>query len=353
MVKFSEIINASIEWTGTLLFRPFKAKKWLILAFIALLAGAITGGCQTGSAFPQKEKPKKAEAASALQEKQSPRTLEEILNGVFRQLKDPWVRNILIVITALLCALIIVMMWLSSRFSFIFLESVIKNDASIKIPFRENKALGNSLFGFSLWLSAIFLFSTGALIGICIYTLIRMGVFNKLSALGIIRILMICLPFIFLLLALIIAASLVGLIVKDFVIVVMYKDKIKIMQAWLKVMAILKANKLDIVKYILIKIGLGLCSGIINSLLSVVGFIGALLPIGLVAGLSYVIYLILPRAWHAFYFSALTLLGAPALLFLFYCLMCLSLPFAVFFRTLSLKFMGRLDPHYNLFQLNQ
>ena len=41
---FTEIISASVEWTKTVLFRPFSIKKWLLLYFIALLAFQLQGG---------------------------------------------------------------------------------------------------------------------------------------------------------------------------------------------------------------------------------------------------------------------------------------------------------------------
>jgi hypothetical protein len=67
MVDFSELIKASAEWTITVLFRPFSPKKWIILGFVALLAGYLTGGGGHGSFGGNKSKEKgrisQAEAA--------------------------------------------------------------------------------------------------------------------------------------------------------------------------------------------------------------------------------------------------------------------------------------------------
>jgi hypothetical protein len=43
------------------------------------------------------------------------------------------------------------------------------------------------------------------------------------------------------------------------------------------------------------------------------------------------------------------IVAIPIVLFLWYCFMCMYLPFAVFFRTFSVKFFGKLDSRYNLF----
>jgi hypothetical protein len=351
MVKFSEIINASIEWTGTVLFRPFSPKKWLILTFIALWAGAITGGSWNVQ-LPGAQNRKEIRTAEASEVSQSTQTIEERINEVLARLGKPAVITLFVMLDVLIVSGFILLMWLGCRFAFIFLENVVKNDASIKIPFRENKILGNSLFLFSLASAAVFLFLLGVLIGGYILALVKLGVFSKSATIGIMKIILVSLPFLLVFLCVLFIAIIIYSFTHDFVLAVMFKDKIRIMQAWPKIIALMKAHKSEMVKYVLLKIGLGICSGIIGGILSLIAMMGLLLPLGLVAGVFYIIYLILPQAQHFFYFIILGIVGIPTLSFLIFGLMCLQLPFAVFFRSFSLKFLGRLKEHYNLFALH-
>ncbi len=350
MIKFTEIINASMEWTATMLFRPFDPKKCLILTFIAFLAGSVAGfgGSSLGSDTGRQEGVKEEQAVETAQTPQTD-SPGEFLGAVMAWFKKLPTVTLLVIIILVLLGLFLVMGWLSSRFAFIFLEDVIKNDASIRKPFKENKILGNSLFKFSLAALAAFLFLSGTIVGGYVFTLNKMGVFRKPMETGIGKVILASAPFAIAFLSLLLVAILIYLILYDFVLVVMFKDKIKIMQAWPRMITLLKAYPALMVKYVLIKIALGFCSGIITYIASLIGVIGLILPVGLVAGVFYIIYRLLPLALHLPYIILVVAIGVPVVAFLLYTLTCVYLPFAVFFRTFSLKFLGRLEPHYNLF----
>ncbi|KPK98305.1 MAG: hypothetical protein AMJ95_04915 [Omnitrophica WOR_2 bacterium SM23_72] len=350
MIKFTEIISASVEWTTTLLFRPFNPKKWLILTFIALMAGSISGfggnylagdtGRQEGVEVAQA-----IELVDALQE-DSP---GDSLSAALESLNKPSTVTLFMVIIPLLLGLFLVIMWLSSRFAFIFLESVVENDASIRVPFRENKILGNSLFKFSLVASAAFLSFSGIMIVGYFFTLSKMGVLRKSMETVIGKVILVSVPFALAFLSLLLIAILIYLIVHDFVLVAMFKDKIKISQALPRIIALMKAQPVLMVKYVLIKAGLGICSAVISYIVSFIAIIGLILPVGLVIGIFYMLYRLLPAVLHLPYTILMYALGLPVAAFLLYAMLCLYLPFAVFFRTFSLKFLGQVDPQYNLF----
>lgn len=355
MVKFTEVIEASIEWTTTVLFRPFSPKKWLILAFSAWMAGYIVGSSANfGNSYEKKEaeaketSPISALTADAQETKQSPpNTLKERLGNLFGGAMPV---TFVIIIVLLILAFVLLIMWLNSRFSFVFLDNVINNDASIKAPFKAYKERGNSLFLFYLSFTGINVAAAGLIILACFMHLAKIGVFNKAITPGFKQIFLTCLPYGLVLLLFFIAAAIISLIVRDFVTMVMLREKIRFLAAWPKVIAIINANKKDFIKYIFILIGLGICCGIIGTILYFACFIGLLLPAGITALIFYLIYLVIPAGLRFIYFVLLVIVLTPAALCLFYCLMCLNLPFAVFFRTLSLKFFGRLNPHYNLFE---
>lgn len=362
MVKITEIMGGAIEWTAAVLFRPFNPKKWLILGFVAWMAGyAMSGGNLNLSRAYNKEKTKKAEAAQTSQvtppqlskqkaKQQSPASVsKDILNQVSAQaIRHPVVTVLLVMLTLLFMVTVI---WLNSRFSFVFLEDVVNNDAAVRIPFKKHKKLGDSLFTFNLIYSLIHLVLFFLPIVLCIMAIARLGVFDKANTAGLKQVFFTCLPYALWLLFVLFSSSIISFITTNFVLVVMFKDKIKILEAWLRSLAIINANKLEVIKYLFVFLGLNFCARILCGLLSLAVFAGLSLPLGAVALLFIFIFHFIPVAQRLLYFIALFILVTPLALFLSYGLICLSLPFGVFFRTLSLKFIARLYPGYNLFRL--
>ncbi|MDP2923361.1 MAG: hypothetical protein Q8O30_06560 [Candidatus Omnitrophota bacterium] len=364
MVNFTEIISASYEWTATVLFRPFNIKKWLLLGFIALMAGALGsgGGNSGGSSHYKEDKTQEVQAAEITTDTASITANDKSSQGYLssnakeefvsflRSLKNPEIIRIIIIIATVLLIIFIVMSWLGSRFSFIFLEDVIKNDASIRVPFRENKIIGNSLFSFNIVFMFMSMLLAGLIIFMCVSSLIKIGIFTKTSETGFLKILGVCLPSILLFILLIIIAAIIYLIVNDFVLAVMLREKIKFLQAWKKTLAILGLNKINFILYILIKIGLNICASLIYLIVYLASLFGILFPTMACISVFYFIYRIIPDGLQIFYIVILLIIAIPLAIFLIYCLLCLYLPFAIFFRTLSVKFLGRLNPRYNLFK---
>ncbi len=194
MVKFGEIITASLEWTTAVLFRPFSPKKWLILTFIAFLAGAIAGGNSNLNFRERNNRTKEVSAAQQYEQKSfqtakisSPKqklaSRKEVENFFKKAAAGP---AIFIISLAVIAGIIlfIILLWLCSRFYFIFLEDVVKNDASIVVPFKNNKTIGNSFFKFDL----IFIFLVICIVAFIAFlgfvSLSNIGAFNKNASIG-------------------------------------------------------------------------------------------------------------------------------------------------------------------------
>ncbi|MBU1726784.1 MAG: hypothetical protein KJ880_04055 [Candidatus Omnitrophica bacterium] len=360
MVSFSDLISASIEWTGLVLFRPFKLKKWLILTFVALLSGSLVGGgCNFNLPYNTGTKPKQeiskplksqTETASVNQADNLTRKgpLKE-LKSKFSQLYRQKAVFLIIAIGLILLAFFLIITWLSCRLDFIFLEDVIRNDASIKGPFFRNKILGNSLFSFYLVFLTIFLAALAADI------LLAVHVFQSqnLSSSGFGKAAVALLPFSLLFILLLLLFWIITFMAINFVIPVMFKDRINVMKAWPVVLAIIRSNKLLVFKYFLIRFALGICALFINILLVLAVAFGIIIPLILIMFLVSFIYNSISHALQPFFIVLTALIGLPILLSIWYFTTCLGLPFAVFFRTFSVKFLGKADGRYNLFNFGK
>jgi hypothetical protein len=361
MVKFSEIISASIEWATTVLFKPFVPKKWLILGFSALLAGYLSGsGCHANNwGNSNTKKSQKAVAAQNLkqapaQETKKPEDFDIKKARLFllNELKNPFSVASAIAVLLVVLGGILLITWLHARFSFVFLENVVNNDASIRMPFRAYAGEGDSFFLLSMLLCVIFMAIFISLGVGCFLALGKIGFFAKASPPAVKTIILTCLPYGLGVLALMILGVVVDFIVYDFAPVVMFSERISARQGVLKILSLVKVNLGDVTGYFFIKLGLKICASIICGMISLGVFFGLLLPGGLVVLAGVGIYHIIPKLMHMPFLVLAWVLGIPVLAFVFYCRQLFYLPFGVFFRTFSLKFLARLDSRYNLFQLN-
>lgn len=348
MINFTDLINASLEWTAAVLFRPFRVKKWIILTLVAMLAGQL-GGNNFNFNNSYNTKQKEAQAITTQDnlpkpvvsspEVSTPPASQDNTGGVL-------VFTIVFLLVVIL-PLLILMVWISSRFSFIFIDNVSKNDASIRNPFKTNKISGNSLFLFTLLFAFLFFGLMGLDIYLCFAKLKAIGALVKGSQVGILKIFLTCLPYLGFLFLIMLLAGLVHLFVHDFVILIMSRDKAKILSSFAKAATLVNKHKGVFIKYIFVKIGLVICAAIIHSIASLMATFGLFFPVLISIGLFSLLY----SASHLLFFILLIFIGIPLALIFIYFFMCLGLPFAVFFRTFSIKFMGRISPEYNLFQL--
>ncbi|MDD5546093.1 MAG: hypothetical protein PHO67_02885 [Candidatus Omnitrophica bacterium] len=346
MVDFGAIIGGSAEWTKQVLFKPFNFKKWMVLAFIAIMAGAMSHGCNlnsggNGSHYEQKqEQQESAERKPGSSAQSCAPSAEE--TGI--------IIAVVAVIAVIIIAVALVLMWLCSRFSFVFLEDVIKNDASIKAPFGANADAGNSFFRFNLVFTAAFLAILGFLAYLVVAALVRSGLINVSDPTPkqVLEIIMMLLPALIIGSILFIITGIVALITVDLVIPIMYKERIRVLAAWGKAWALVKRNAGNLIVYILIKMGLGIAAGIAYILAFIAGFIIVAIPVALVVLVLWFIQKTVPGIAILPYWIFFGVVLTPVCLFLLYCLMALNLPFAVFFRTYSLKFLEKLDPRYAL-----
>ncbi len=351
MVEFGAIIGESAEWTKFALFKPFNFKKWMALTFIALMAGSMSNGCNfnTGSGwnnshhYEQKQAQAPQGAAGGQAQAVTPLMTQKPSH------EDVVLISVVIgTIIIFIFVIVILFSWLASRFSFVFLEDVIKNEASIDGPFAANADVGNSYFRFNIVFIAVFLAIFGFLMYLAVAALIKSGLVNTSSPSPeqVIKIILMLIPVILAALALFTITAVISLIMKDLAVPIMYKERIRSLAAWGKSWELIKKNAGDFTVYVLIKMGLGIGAGIVYLLAFIAGFLIVAIPVALVVFALWLITKTVPGIAILPYWIFFGVILAPVCLFLLYCLMALNLPFAVFFRTYSLKFLEKLDPQY-------
>jgi hypothetical protein len=294
-IAYFEPLSRAWERMKHILWRPFDLAKWLVLGFscwLASLANSSSGGgwnwIVDESDFPGRRTFYRDTGS-----------FEEIGGALI------WLPLIFIVIMAI-AAILVLVLWLSSRSKLIYLDNVVHDRAQIVEPWHRLRDLGNSLF---LWrLGFVVACGLVALVLLLLFfapaaTLSFSDALSGLSYAAMVFgiIIMICFGLI---------AAFVGLMLEAFVIPIMYKFEIKATEAWSYFLPWLKTRPWQFVLY---------------ALFVVVLVFVFLVVFALICALTCCIV-------------ALPYVGTVILL-----------PFYVTYRLFSVEFLAQFDPGFDLF----
>jgi MFS family permease len=279
------------------LFKPFDLHKWLIIGFNAFLAGLIGGPRSSGS--------------SGWREDASFREFLGFPNKAWGWLTDHpgWFIGI-VFIGMFVIILVIILIWLSSRGTFMFLDNVVHDRAEVAKPWNRYRTEGNSLF---LWRLVFILICTVLFTSYIIFFFITASNLYKGSYYERVPVVFIvAMALLFILTAIVI--GFISMFLNSFVAPIMYKSNIKATQAWGSFLSLFKRYPFHFILYGLLVFVLGILAVI---------FIA-------VAGL-------------------LTCCVGFLLLIIPYIGTVITLPIWYTFRAFSLEFLAQFGPEYELF----
>ncbi len=279
------------------LFKPFDLHKWFIIGFSAFLARLTEGPRSSGSSGWRGDT-----------------SFSEFLglpNKAWEWLMSHpgWFIGI-VFIGMFIIILGVILIWLSSRGTFMFLDNVVHDKAEIAKPWKRYSMEGNSLF---LWRLVFILICTILFTSYIIFfftTASRLynGSYNERVPVFLI----VVMSFLFILTAIVI--GFISTFLNSFVAPIMYKKNIKATQAWSRFLSLFKRYPFHFILYGLLLFMLAILSlifiAIAGLLTCCVGFLLLIIPyIGTV----------------------------------------ITLPIWYTFRAFSLEFLAQFDPEYELF----
>ena len=253
-IAFFEPLNRAWERMKHILWRPFDLAKWLVLGFSAWLAGLADGAGGGGwkYVFDEEDFPGRHAIHSG--------------GDAFRDAGEAliWLPIIFVVIMAI-AAILLVVLWLSSRAKFIYLDNVIHNRAQIVEPWHRLRDLGNSLF---LWRLG-FVVACGLIVLVLLLLFFAPAATLSFSdaLAGLSYAAMIFGVLIMIVLGLI--AAFVALLLEGFVIPIMYKFDLKATEAWRYFLPWIKSRPLPFVLYGLFVLVLGFLVVVVFGILCV------------------------------------------------------------------------------------
>ncbi len=282
-----------------MLFNPFDLGKWLVIAFSAWLASLAGGGGGGGMRF----NPRRDHVASL----HVRRSLREAWS--FLQSHPAW-RTWIILGVAALVALGLVLVWISSRGKFVFLDNVAHDRARIADPWRRYARVADSLFAWRL----CFLLACLAAIAALAATAWAAAGGPSGFGFGSARAIAITVVAGFALVMVGIACAYVSLFLDGFIVPIMYKNEIGAVEAWRRFAPWLERHLGAFLLYGLFVLGLFVVVG------------AGVVAVGLMTCCVGLLLVILPYV------------GTVVLL-----------PFIVTYRALSVEFLGQFDAAFLVF----
>jgi hypothetical protein len=215
MISITDPIRPAIAHTKRILFEPFRAGKWFVLGFSAFLAQLGTGGT-----FNFNGNPFSRPSRGALPD------FTRITTWISEHL--PLVLALGMVLFVLILALSVLFQWLSSRGQFMFLDGVVRDRAQVVEPWTRLQQPGNRLFRFRLMLlltGLALLIVCGGLGALIALPDLHARTFGRHALSGILIAGGLLILGIF-------SISLIGLLLRDFVVPIMYRRDLGTSAAW-------------------------------------------------------------------------------------------------------------------------
>lgn len=216
-ISFVEPLSRAWERMRRMLFAPFELARWLVLGFSAWLAGLASSDWGTKLA---------GNAPDSIDEhKLVPFKFGELTDAITDHLV--WLPLILLAVLVAM-AVLIALLWVSSRGKLVFLDNVVHERAAIVEPWKRLGKLGDSLFWWRLGFAVIVLGLVLSVLAVILLPAAAASVADTLSGLSIAAILLGALA----LAVVAVAALLILLLLESFVVPLMYRFDLTATAAW-------------------------------------------------------------------------------------------------------------------------
>jgi hypothetical protein len=316
-----DIINNTFELTKKLLF-PIKKKYWFKMGLVSLLSSKNSFGGNSGSGFNRSDLPEDLSSIN----------ISEINSKALDALKK---YGIFIGIGISLLFLIgLFFSYITSIFTFIFIDGVVNKKIEIKKSLKKTKSIGTSLFLFKLILGLLNL----AIIITIFSPLILSFLNNNLKQFKFL--LLIPMTLIFILVQ--IFFGIVNFLVYDFLVLIMFYKNKPVKPAWKYFKKIASKKKLEIFLYWLMKIVLGIGAGIFSVFVVLFLMLGFLIIAAIIFGIGFLIY-ILVKSLLLFLIVLGVIMGIILFFAFIYFAAVFTLPVKVFFQYYAILMIEKLE----------
>ncbi len=315
-----------------MLFRPFRFGLWARLAVVSVVTGELaTGGAgSSGWNLPSHQGGQRWPGGL----------------GLVAQPGWEWVRDYLHWIAlggAVLFALLLLWIYVECIYRFILFDAVLNDQCRLREGWRRWRERGRRYFRWLIGFSLVALVALALLIGLPIYLAWRGGWFHQsdqhfgaLLGGG-----MLLFP---LAVVLVLAIAIVELLAKAFLLPVMALEDVGALDAWRRLLPIVRAEKGAFAGYVLMKVVLAVGSAILFGIVNFSAILALLIPLGLVGIVAFLIAQAAGLSWNLSTMLIAVALGLLVLAGVFYVIGFVYAPGLVFFQSYTLQFFGSRYP---------
>lgn len=310
------------------LLLPVDRGRWLRLALIAFFVGGLGGGGGSGGGGGQ------GTVNYSIDE------VPSWVPGEFPPLEAPPVRSVAAVVAAIvvLVALLgLAYLVIGSVMEFVFVEGVRRQNVRIRAPFRTYLRPGLRLFGFRVF------------VGLLIFVLVAIPIVG--AVLGGLSLspafFLLLLPVVFVVGFVALAVGIVLQLTTDFVVPTMLEEDRGVLDAWRRVLPLLRAEWQQAALYVLVRYALAIGAAIAVGLVVVLLALVVALPFVVVGGLLYAVLASMGGPGTAGWL-VLGVVGALYGLAVVLVSLFVQVPVVTYFRYYALFVLGEFDSSLDL-----
>jgi len=268
-LTYTSPLSRGFNRMKALLFRPFNLVTWLTVGFAAFLSNV--GESLGGSSISHKS------------DISAPSDVLPWLKDSFSSVPGQIALNsgYLILISAVLLAFLLLavgLAWVEARAKFVLLDNVVRGRGAFQKPWSEYRMEGNSLFIWKLVIDIVLAVSIGFSL-VLLLAIILPGAMSKefipFSVAGLFISLWIAL-------LVVLVVAYLRLFIQDFIVPIMYKDRVGFTRAWSKFVGLLRRRPFELLLYGLfvavLAVALCLLLGVLGLITCCVGFLVVAIP---------------------------------------------------------------------------
>jgi MFS family permease len=337
-VSAVDCVQPALQHARGQLFTHFRFGQWSRLALVGILAAELhVGGCSFGNfgnGWPH------------LPHKNQNNFLQSSLPRVIppfdpRHVSEHLGQFLGLILVGILAALVltVVFMYINSVFRFILFDSVLRRECSISGGWRKWRRAGGRFF---LW-QIVFLISTWLLLAVLLGVPLALASASGWTAdlrehIG--RLILGVILLGGLLLVFVLAAVVVQVLAKDFLVPIMALESLDFADGWHRLLAMMGQEKGRYTVYLLLKLVLSIAAGILFSIIAIVPTLFLAIPavVAVVAGAAAGV------GWNVTTISLAIIFGTLLLLLLIYLIALVCVPATVFFPAYAMHFLAARYP---------
>ena len=333
-----DAISPAFQHAKQQLFQPFRPSQWARLALVGFLAGELSsGGCGTGNfSLPPN--------AGGRQ-----KFVDLLPFGASMPGLNPARYASLIALLIVLAFIFwLLFLYVSSVMRFILFDSVVTRNCRIRRGWSRRHRHGLRFFLWQLLLALAVLVGMTILIGIPAAIAFAAG-WLKQPHEHLVPLVLGGMALFFLVMGFVAVWLVVYVFTKDFVVPQMALENIDALEAWRRLLTMLKSEKGGYAAYVGMKVVMWLGAAVVMGILTFIVILILLIPFG---GLGVVAVLAGKTAglvWNLYTISVAVVAGSIVLALILYAVSLISVPVMVFFPAYSIYFFASRYPALNAF----